>query len=232
MVPARGAHVGSQHLEATPVVSEAAVERLVAFHGHLCPGLSMGAAAGRIALREIGPHATDEEVVCVTETDMCGVDAVQVLTGCTFGKGNLIHRDVGKNAFTFWRRSDGRAVRIVARPGSWTSTPEHQQLSQRVRSGEASEPERVRFRELHVARGRDLLERDPDELYEVQQVAAPPPRRARLHTSLTCENCAEDAMETRIRRFRGQQLCQPCFEALEDGDPVTITDLSWRPPAT
>ncbi len=214
----------------TPTLEPSTVQQLIDFHGHLCPGLSMGAAAGRIALREIGPHATDEEVVCVTETDMCGVDAVQVLTGCTFGKGNLIHRDVGKNAFTFWRRSDGRAVRVVARSGAWTSDPEHQQLSTRVRSGEASEDERIRFRELHVARGWALLDQPPDDLYDVQEVGAPAPRTARLHTSLVCDNCREAAMETRIRHFRGQQLCQPCFDVLEDGDPVTITDLSWRTP--
>ena len=46
--------------------------------------------------------------VAVTETDMCAVDAIQALVGCTFGKGNLIFRDRGKVAFTFFRRSDGK----------------------------------------------------------------------------------------------------------------------------
>ena len=32
---------------------------------------------------------------------MLAVDAVQVLTGCTFGKGNLIYRPTGKMAFSF-----------------------------------------------------------------------------------------------------------------------------------
>jgi formylmethanofuran dehydrogenase subunit E len=58
----------------------------------------------------------DEEIVAVVETDMCGVDAIQYLTGCTFGKGNLIHKDYGKNAFTFYRRRDGKAMRLVLRP--------------------------------------------------------------------------------------------------------------------
>ena len=73
------------------------------FHGHSCPSLSMGIRVAEIALREIGPHSTDEEVVCTTETDHCGVDAIQYLTGCTFGKGNLIHRDHGKSVFAFIR---------------------------------------------------------------------------------------------------------------------------------
>jgi hypothetical protein len=76
----------------------------------------MGVQAAWIARRESGPHSTDEEVVAVVETDMCAVDAIQSLTECTFGKGNLLHHDYGKNAYTFFRRSDGRAIREVGRP--------------------------------------------------------------------------------------------------------------------
>ena len=100
-----------------------AVEEVVRFHGHQCPGLAIGIQAGRLALREIGSHSPDEEVVAVVETDMCAVDGIQYLTGCTFGKGNLIHRNWGKNAYTFFRRSDGRAVRIApkARTLAWSA---------------------------------------------------------------------------------------------------------------
>lgn len=35
------------------------------FHGHFCPGLSMGIRVSEIVLREIGPHSSDEEVVCI-----------------------------------------------------------------------------------------------------------------------------------------------------------------------
>jgi formylmethanofuran dehydrogenase subunit E len=104
-------------------IDERTLEDVAAFHGHICPGLTMGMQAASIALREIGPHSKDEEVVAVVETDMCGVDAIQYMTGCTFGKGNLIHRDWGKNAYTFFRRSDGRAVRIVGRPGCVAARP-------------------------------------------------------------------------------------------------------------
>jgi hypothetical protein len=70
---------------------DSTVQKVRDFHGHLCAGLTIGIRAAQVALREIGPHSADEEVVAVVETDMCAVDATQVLTGCTFGKGNLIH---------------------------------------------------------------------------------------------------------------------------------------------
>mgnify|MGYP006159615655 FL=1 len=183
----------------------------------------MGVAAAQIALREIGPHAKDEEVVAVVETDMCGVDAIQFLTGCTFGKGNLIHRDYGKNAFSFFRRSDGRAVRIVARPDAWQRDPEHQALFAKVRSKEATDAERARFQELHVSQSHKVLALDPDILYDFEVIDAAPPRKARIHTSITCAECGEAAMETRIRRLDGQDLCQPCFDrALSPVQPVVM----------
>ena len=47
-----------------------AARQAVEFHGHMCPGLAVGVRAAEIALREIGPHAQDEEIVAVVETDM------------------------------------------------------------------------------------------------------------------------------------------------------------------
>jgi formylmethanofuran dehydrogenase subunit E len=91
------------------------IDRTVSFHGHWCPGLAGGIRAAEWALSELGARSEDEELVAVVETDMCGVDAIQYLTGCTFGKGNLVYRDYGKNAFTFYRRSDGKAARLVMR---------------------------------------------------------------------------------------------------------------------
>ena len=83
------------------------VKQATDFHGHWCPGLAIGIRAAEWALKKLG-KTPDEEIVAVVETDMCAVDAIQSLTGCTFGKGNLIHRDYGKSAFTFYPRQDGR----------------------------------------------------------------------------------------------------------------------------
>lgn len=81
------------------------------FHGHWCPGLGLGIRVPEVALATTGPHVRDEAIVAIVERDNCAVDAIQYLAGCTFGEGNLIHLDQGKNAFTRIRRSDGKAVR-------------------------------------------------------------------------------------------------------------------------
>ena len=211
------------------MIDEQTLDRVVEFHGHMCPGLAMGVAAAQVALREIGPHAKDEEVVAVVETDMCGVDAIQFLTGCTFGKGNLIHRDYGKNAFSFFRRSDGRAIRIVARPDAWQRDPEHQALFAKVRAKDATDAERARFQELHVSQSHKVLALDPDSLYSFEVIDAAPPRKARIHASVVCAECGEGAMETRIRRLDGRSLCQPCFDAaLSPDQPVVLRGAGRR----
>ncbi len=94
------------------------VTEVQAFHGHMCPGLAIGIRVAEQALLEMGERPGDEEVVAIVETNNCAVDAIQYITGCTFGKGNLIHLDYGKNAFRFIRRSDGKAIRIVVKPGA------------------------------------------------------------------------------------------------------------------
>lgn len=197
-------------------MQEETIKEIEEFHGHMCPGLAVGIRAAEIALSRIGKHAADEEVVAIVETDMCAVDAIQYLTGCTFGKGNLIHRDFGKNAFTFIRRSDGKALRVVTTPNAWGEPdPEHTRLFAKVREDQATPDERQRFQHLHRARAKAILESPEQSLFEIKGMDIRAPKRARIHASLACEECTEMVMETRLRKFGGRNLCIPCFEKLE-----------------
>ncbi len=96
-------------------------EDVVAFHGHACPGLALGYRVSLYALKMLGDRASDEELTATVENSSCAVDAVQVLTGCTFGKGNLIFRDYGKHVYTFIRRPSGEGIRISV---DWRSPEE------------------------------------------------------------------------------------------------------------
>lgn len=195
------------------MIDQETIDKVVEFHGHMCAGLALGIRAAEVGLAEIGAHAADEEVVAVVETDMCAVDAIQFLTGCTFGKGNLIHLDHGKNAYTFVRRSDGKAVRVSTRPGAWsTRDPEWLALFARVRAGTATPEERSTFAASQRERSERVLDVPLEELYDVREVDVAAPRPARILASVACEACGEAAMETRIRRLDGRELCLPCFE--------------------
>jgi formylmethanofuran dehydrogenase subunit E len=197
-------------------VSADQIRQTVAFHGHWCPGLAVGIRAAEWALREMG-RAADEEIVAVVETDMCGVDAIQFLTGCTFGKGNLIHRDWGKNAFSFYRRRDGKAARLVAHPEIFGE--ERHLLRgyiEKMQQGVLTEAEERTWEHLREEVSRRIMEAEFPSLFKVKPPAYPEPDKARILASLTCASRGEPVMETRTRRFREQCLCIPCFESAEN----------------
>lgn len=210
------------------MVDQETLRRVVEFHGHMCPGLAMGIRAAEVGLAEVGHNGVGQEVVAVVETDMCAVDAIQFMTGCTFGKGNLVHRDHGKAAFSFIRRSDGRAVRVSAKPGGWGQRDaERESLLAKMRSGTATPEESARFFALMKEGSERILSAPVEQLYDVREIDAAPPPPARILASIDCAACGEATMETRIRRLDGQELCPPCFEEAMSG--ATPVPLSSRP---
>ncbi len=212
------------------MIDEDTIERIVDFHGHMCRGLATGIRAAEIALAEIGPHAGDEEVVAIVETDMCAIDAIQFLTGCTFGKGNLIHRDYGKNAYTFLRRSDGKAVRVVGRAQHATAkVPGWGPLMRKMQQGFATDDDRKEFAAMQREHSRAVLDAPIDELFDVREVQMEPPRVARGFVSIDCQSCGEATMETRIRRIDGQELCPPCFDGQLSGTRLIGAGIGRRP---
>ena len=101
-------------------------KKCVEFHGHECGGLTIGYKASLYAIELLklelggggnaGCLSADEEIVCISENDACGVDAIQVILGCSIGKGNLLFHMRGKQAFSFYNRKNGKSVRLVLKP--------------------------------------------------------------------------------------------------------------------
>src|SRR3990170_551824 len=124
------------------ILSSEDFNKCVEFHGHVCPGLAIGFQAARILMERLGVRkAPDEELVTIVETDACGADAIQVMTGCTFGKGNFIFRNYGKHAFSLLDRRKGKGVRVCLRPDALQMDSESLSLSKKVQKDEASEKE-------------------------------------------------------------------------------------------
>lgn len=197
---------------AKTTIPEEKIREAIAFHGHWCPGLATGIRVAEVALREVG-RAGDEDIVAVAESDTCAVDAVQVLTGCTVGKGNLVLLGIGKMGFSFYRRRDGKAVRIVTRPQKpGEGSDEYRRLQAKSNEGALTPEEADRFETLRRERGRRILEADLDELFEIKQPLRPVPPHAPMKRSLTCEECGESVMETKARLSDGRVLCPDCFE--------------------
>jgi formylmethanofuran dehydrogenase subunit E len=181
-------------------------EEVVRFHGHRCPGLALGYRAARLAMEEL--HATrsgDEDLLAIVENDACGVDAIQYVTGCTIGKGNLIFRDFGKQVYTFINRSNGDAVRISQRTefAERRRAQGSQDLRAKVVAGAA-------FRTQSNQTVEEILSLPGEEIYKVEHVRVEVPERARIFRSHPCAVCGEMVSESRSRVKDGKIVCIPC----------------------
>lgn len=159
--------------------------RAVDFHGHECPGLAIGVRAAALAMEMGFCPSEDEEIVCVTENDACGVDGIQAILGCTLGKGSLVYRPRGKQAFSFFRRSDGKKVRLV--------------LKDAARG--MGRTERIQF----------LLTAPAEEVFDVKEPAFDMPETARIFRTIPCEACGEGTAEDKIRLQDGKKICLDCY---------------------
>ncbi|HDQ08235.1 MAG TPA: formylmethanofuran dehydrogenase [Methanoculleus sp.] len=189
-------------------------DECVTFHGHTCPGLAMGYRVAVAAMQALGVgRPYDEELVAIAETDACGVDAVQMVTGCTAGKGNLVIRDYGKHAFTFLSRGSGRAVRVLACATEAPGRAEMDDLRRKVMSGSADGAEHDRFHALMRAAAQRILTLPQDEVVRVSEVDMEPPATARIFVSVACARCGEQVADAKTRLLDGRRVCIPCHEA-------------------
>lgn len=170
-------------------IDKNAWDRCAAFHGHVCGGLAIGYQAARLAteLLNIG-FSDDEEIVCVTENDACGVDAIQVLLGCSVGKGNLLFHMRGKQAFSFYDRKNGKSVRLVLK-----DKPEHITREQSMEY---------------------FLSQKPKDLFTVKE-ARPIPEPARIFKSYRCACCGEMTGENWVRLVDGEYRCLDCIKTYD-----------------
>jgi len=162
-------------------------EKCVAFHGHECPGLTIGYRAAMYAaeLLEL-TFSSDEELVCIAENDACGIDGIQVVLGCSLGKGNLLFHMRGKSAYSFYNRLTGKSVRLV--------------LKAKPRDMDRDES----FRYYHAC--------SAEEMFDVKETVLAVPEKARIFHSYVCDCCGETAGANWIRLQGDQKLCLDCYE--------------------
>ena len=162
----------------------------VAFHGHECGGLTIGYKASLYAIELLNlEFSADEQVVCIAENDACGVDGIQVMLGCSIGKGNLLFHMRGKQAFSFYNRKTGASVRLVLKP----------------------KPEGM-TREDSFAYYQSC---EPKDMFDVKDATIRLPEKARLFDSYICDCCGERTASNWIRLAGGRKLCLDCYESYD-----------------
>ena len=190
-------------------------------HGHKCPAIPLGLRAGAAAMNALAvARAKEKELSAVLELGddhcaHCFAEGVQMITGCTFGKGNIRKAGFGKFGLILTEQATGRSVRVVPRPEAQLAsrqTPYFQEW--RVRGIPAS--------------------RVPDEVVVplIEQVMNAPQERIlsvgaefRTEENLKpqtfaidlCEACGELVVERYLRIDGVRRVCIPCLEPGTEG---------------
>ncbi len=186
------------------------LRNVIQFHGHFCPGLALGYRVAKAALRELeAERPQDEELVAIVENDSCAVDAIQFITGCTFGKGNFIFRDYGKHVYTFFNRRTGKGIRVSEDYRGFEGDQRFPGLKSRQDAGEDVSKELQVYK---MEKAAAILKANEKEIMKIMPVTTPPPHQARIRGSVRCTTCGEKLMESRGRVKRGVIVCIPCFE--------------------
>jgi formylmethanofuran dehydrogenase subunit E len=187
------------------------LELAIQFHGHICPGLLIGVRAAELAQEYLNiSRDNDEELLAIVETDSCGVDAIQAILGCTFGKGNLVFKDYGKNVYTIVSRDKNRAVRIAQKFGA-TAFRESERFRELNRKASLTDDEEAEKENLIGILFEKIMTMPLDEIFSWKDVELEIPGRAQIRSTLKCADCGEGVMESRSYETEAGTLCIPCY---------------------
>ena len=160
-------------------------------------------------------HSSDGGLTALVEIDRnrcstCFADGVQVITWCTFGKGNIRSLGYGKFALTLIDNKTKRSVRIVA-------TKEAMRRSQ--------ESEFIKERKAGIAPSKidqslvdPLIDQVLSDKFDIiftlgpiQQINLPSMQPHAFDTFIFSE-CGEVTVERYARVKKGNLICIPCSE--------------------
>lgn len=188
-----------------------------AFHGHNCPAMPMGLRAGAAAMNKLGvERSKDGQLLALVELGdnhcaTCFADGIQMITGCTFGKGNIRKLHYGKWGITLVDTQTGRAVRVTPKAEAMLTNKKSEFVTEyRVK--------RIPASKIPAEVVEPLIERvmnAPDDMLlnigEVFDYEVRP--KAESFSVFVCDRCGEMVVESYGRSFENSKgVCQPCYE--------------------
>ncbi len=185
------------------------------FHGHKCPAMPMGLRVGAAAMNKLGvDRAKDGQILTILDLGddhcaTCFADGVQVITGSTYGKGNIKKTHKGKWAVTVIDKKNQKAVRVTPKAEAMLANKQTDFFK--------------KYREKGIP-----ASQVPDEIVEplVQKVISAPAEMLLIISEVfdyqhqdpphsfdgfVCEECGEMVVE-QYGRIKGEKkVCQDCM---------------------
>lgn len=182
-------------------------------HNHVCPAMPLGLRAGLVALDKLNVHRSqNKELMLIVENGpshaaLCFADGLQVGTGCTFGKGNILRTNEGKNAFTLIDTKSNKAVRVTIK-FSFFEGMLHSEFVQKRKSG--IEPYDI-LESVALTAIQNMLKKQQEDIFSFSDIFTPKlDKKTGTYEYFQCENCKEPVFESGIRIKNNSYLCQKC----------------------
>jgi len=192
------------------------LERGQFFHGHKCPAMPMGLRVGAAAMNKLGvERAKDGQLLAILELGedhcaTCFADGVQMITGCTYGKGNIARTHDGKWGVTLVDKKSNRAVRVTPKAEAMLANKKTTFFTEYREKG-------IPASEVPAEHVDPLVERvmnAPDdkimkvgEIHEYKHNDKPD-----SFAGFVCDSCGEMVVEKYGKPLGDKIVCQPCYE--------------------
>lgn len=185
------------------------------FHGHKCPAMPMGLRVGAAAMNKLGvERAKDGQLLAILELGddhcaTCFADGIQVITGCTFGKGNIKKIHYGKWGMTLVDTKTGRAVRVSSKAEAMLANKKAEFFTKYRQKGiPASEVPDSVVEPLVVG----AMNAPDDKILNIGEIFHYEiPKKKDSFSSFVCDLCGEMVVEGYGRPLGDKKVCQDCY---------------------
>lgn len=188
------------------------------FHGHKCPAMPMGLRVGAAAMNRLGvDRAKDGQLIALIEIGddhcaTCFADGVQMITGCTFGKGNIQKLHYGKWGITLIDRKTKKAIRVSPKAAAMKANKESSFFKDYREKGiPASEVPNEVVQPLVDG----VMSANDEDFFIISEIFDfKLDEKAHSFEGFVCEVCGEMTVEPYGRLVNGKHVCIPCQQEL------------------
>ncbi len=193
----------------------AELANLAHYHGHVCPELAVGYRASVLACIELGfDREKTSTQFALAENMGSGIEAVQLMTGCTIGNQNFFAYDLGKQVYYFGLSGEGylpvNVLRLSLINDEALIIDSAVDIDQRIASGKASQTEIEEYSIAVNNAVHEILDLSDEQLFKKTIVSIHPPRFQGCTHYSKCSICNEIVdLKKCVPGYKGL-CCQVC----------------------
>jgi len=195
------------------------LNRVVNFHGHMCPDLILGGKVCEYAQKLLeDKNEFKKGLSIIAENCTSALDAIQVLLGTTIGNQRLKVIDYGKHNYTILYDKGRKGLKFSLRTINYQDEDEYRRLAEKAANNQASLNDVLQFQKLLDDRTRYLLGLSPEDIFDMEDTGTADPLLEKADHYIACFKCGQQVLKSRIVSHQDKDYCMPCFQRINLGN--------------